>query len=147
MHRRLVQTLLAGTAVAAVLVPATQAHAAISFISYLPANNTLYARDQVVSDNGRYSLRLQVDGNMVLYDRSRACAASHTTGLGATRAVMQSDANFVVYAGNSPVWRSASTHLSGYRVKRMFVMNSGLAQVGASHSTRGPWIFDPFWSC
>ena len=65
----------------------------------------------VRSNNGRYLLAYQTDGNLVLYDDSNNTAlwASHTAGLSPGLAVMQTDGNFVVYDNRSvAVWSSGT---------------------------------------
>ena len=49
---------------------------------------------------------MQGDGNLVTYGGSGATWASNTWGSGADRLVVQSDGNLVLYAGSRPVWAS-----------------------------------------
>ncbi|MBK7863732.1 MAG: peptidoglycan DD-metalloendopeptidase family protein [Archangiaceae bacterium] len=59
------------------------------------------------SCDGRFNLLLQSDGNLVLYqDGATPLWASGTVGSGADTAVMQTDGNFVLYAGGAPVWHT-----------------------------------------
>ena len=62
----------------------------------------------VVSNSGQYTLILQSDGNLVLYEEcGTALWASNTAGIAVTSCNMQTDGNLVIYAGESgPVWAS-----------------------------------------
>jgi len=73
----------------------------------LTANQELTANQSLASCNGEYTLIMQSDGNLVLYQGSTALWASGTVGSGADEAIMQGDGNFVVYTGSgTPVWAS-----------------------------------------
>ncbi|WP_320778370.1 hypothetical protein [Streptomyces sp. CRN 30] len=67
----------------------------------------IYRNQAWTSGNGRAVLRLQEDGNFVLYKDNKAAwqgAGSYPSG---QYAVMQDDGNLVVYAeGDKPVWAS-----------------------------------------
>lgn len=92
------------------------------FSSFAPGSHVAYAQggdrlaagqqlgvDQsITSSGGRFSLIMQSDGNLVLYQVGiRPLWASNTVGSGAVRAIMQTDGNFVLYrADNRPVWAS-----------------------------------------
>jgi len=65
--------------------------------SSLIPDETLWAGQQVYSQNGSYRLAMQTDGNLVLYTPSKASWATMTDGTGADRVIMQSDGNLVVY--------------------------------------------------
>ena len=62
----------------------------------------------LVSDNGRYRLILQNDGNLVLYkNRRTALWSSRTDGLSAQYCEMQKDGNLVIYNyADKPIWAS-----------------------------------------
>jgi hypothetical protein len=66
------------------------------------------------STNGNFTLAMQGDGNLVLYDAmSRPIFATNTrSGAGAYSFVLQSDGNLVLYASNVALWNS-STRGSG----------------------------------
>src|SRR3954469_69189 len=170
MRRTLTALVTATLAIAGVIVNASQAQAATFFTQYLgdgqpnhgsyDAARRIYIMregDRINSLNGRYSLRLQSDGNMVLYDTAWepavVCGVSHTTGLGAIQGRLQfSDSNFVLYAGNSGVWASTSTHLVRQGFLRVNVGNDGRAAViGASSNASSAFANstnrDPFWRC
>jgi hypothetical protein len=53
----------------------------------------------LTSNNGRFRLTYQGDGNLVLYDGNTPVWASRTGGTSVGRAEMQSDGNFVIYDG------------------------------------------------
>lgn len=74
----------------------------------LGPNEQLGLDEVMTSLDGRFTLIMQSDGNLVLYRNGVGPLwASHTVGTGAIQAVMQSDGNLVLYtANNSPVWAS-----------------------------------------
>jgi hypothetical protein len=77
------------------------------------------------SSDGRYTLTLQRDGNLVLYRVSprEPLWDSETDGDVAMRATLQSDGNFVVYApDNRPLWDSET---DGERIARAVLQNDG----------------------
>ncbi|MDF4248958.1 hypothetical protein [Streptomyces sp. WMMB303] len=67
------------------------------------------------SGNGRAVLRMQQDGNFVLYKDGRAVwQAPHTWSRG-NCAVFQEDGNFVVYdSAGKPVWAAGTWHKGAY---------------------------------
>lgn len=69
----------------------------------------------VTSLDGRYQFTLQTDGNLVLWDHQSGHPVwqSQTQGTGATFALMQTDGNFVLYRGSTPVWLSNTSGNSG----------------------------------
>lgn len=75
--------------------------------STIGAGSEFSGGQHLTSPNGRYTLTMQSDGNMVLYQGSTALWASNTGGAG-RRAVMQSDGNLVIYSGSTPVWASGT---------------------------------------
>ncbi|HSZ38527.1 MAG TPA: carbohydrate-binding protein [Trebonia sp.] len=80
----------------------------------LTANQELTANQSLASCNGEYTLIMQGDGNLVLYQGSTALWASGTVGSGADEAIMQGDGNLVVYTGSgTPVWASDTAGDSG----------------------------------
>ncbi|MFD8012756.1 hypothetical protein [Streptomyces sp. NPDC058955] len=90
-------------------------------------------RGQSVSTN-RMSLRMQGNGNLVVFDaKGRARWSSGTAGRG-VRAVFQDDGNFVVYDGaNQPVWWSGTARHPG---ARLVLQNDGnLTIVSANGQT------------
>ena len=74
----------------------------------LSAGAQLVAGQQLVSPNGRYTLQVQGDGNLVVYapDR-RALWHARTWGNAGVRLALQGDGNLVLYASNrSALWHS-----------------------------------------
>ncbi len=81
---------------------------------------TVYARDtlnpgemlrraeHLMSNNRQYTLLMQWDGNLVLYDARKSLLwASNTQGQRVERCIMQKDGNLVLYLPNGqPVWAS-----------------------------------------
>jgi hypothetical protein len=73
----------------------------------LTANASLTANQSLASCNGDYTLIMQGDGNLVLYQGGTALWASGTVGSGADEAIMQGDGNLVLYTSSgTPVWAS-----------------------------------------
>ncbi|WP_445361450.1 hypothetical protein ACJJIL_06500 [Microbulbifer sp. EKSA005] len=102
----------------------------------LEGGETLLPGDKLVSSSGEYELRMQNDGNLVLYEIhtnskgdswTTALWATHTTGNNGAKAVMQaSDANFVVYgANNGPLWASFKTASFANKNSKLFLQNDG----------------------
>ena len=80
----------------------------------LTANVSLTANQSLASCNGDYSLIMQGDGNLVLYQGSTALWASNTVGSGADEAILQGDGNFVLYTSSgTPVWASNTAGNTG----------------------------------
>jgi hypothetical protein len=80
----------------------------------LTANQSLGSNQSLASCNGEFSLIMQGDGNLVLYQGSTALWASNTVGSGADKAIMQGDGNFVLYTSSgSAVWASNTAGNSG----------------------------------
>jgi len=88
------------------------------------------SNDQLVSADGRYTLTMQSDGNLVLYylksNPFHALWQSHTAGSGADGAVMQSDGNLVIYRRGVPLWAS-NTH--GHPNATLVMQNDGNAVI------------------
>jgi hypothetical protein len=79
---------------------------------YFPPGNSFK------SQNGRYTLIYQNDGNLVLYAGSQALWNSGTYGRSTSKAIMQTDGNLVVYdAGNRAVWSSGTWGNGGARLE------------------------------
>lgn len=81
----------------------------------LLSGQTLKQGQFLRSENGRYALRLQRDGNLVLYSAGyHVLWHSQTGGSDANRLVMQGDGNLVLYHFGSPKW-ATNTVDRGYR--------------------------------
>jgi hypothetical protein len=80
----------------------------------LTANVSLTANQSLASCNGDYTLTMQGDGNLVLYQGGTALWASGTAGSAADEAIMQGDGNFVLYTSSgTPVWASNTAGNAG----------------------------------
>jgi nucleoid-associated protein YgaU len=91
---------------------------------------SLAAGHQLTSANGKHSLKLQDDGNLVLSADGNAVWASGTNGSGAVRGEMQADGNFVLYKDSGDaVW---ATDTSGTNGASLFVDNNRNAAVVGS---------------
>jgi GH25 family lysozyme M1 (1,4-beta-N-acetylmuramidase) len=71
--------------------------------------------EQLTSCDGRYTLAMQNDGNLVLYHNGKgALWATGTNGKGGYNAIMQGDGNFVLYdVHNHPLWASGTNGHGG----------------------------------
>lgn len=76
----------------------------------LNPNGRLLPGTSISSDDGRFSLVMQGDGNLVLYrNGAGALWATGTAGKQVAFAVMQNDGNLVLYTPNgAPVWASGT---------------------------------------
>ncbi len=84
----------------------------------LPSGGSLKSGDRLTSQNGHFSLVMQVDGNLVLYFRgTTAIWYTNTRGTEGASCHMQSDGNLVVYGTQDgkrkPVWDSQTSEFSG----------------------------------
>ncbi|MCK0092637.1 LysM peptidoglycan-binding domain-containing protein [Rhodococcus sp. F64268] len=108
-------------------------------MSSLNSGQSLSVGQELKSDNGKYTLVLQQDGNLVLSEDGKAVWAAGTDGSGTVRATVQEDGNFVLYKDdNSPVWASETSGNSGVRLTvqddRNVVLYAGDKPVWASNS-------------
>ena len=105
----------------------------------LPSGNALYPNDSVVSDNGRYHLNLQGDGNLVLYDVVvspwKVLWASNTAGQAVSRCIMQTDGNFVLYGypGGKPGVLFA-TNTANHPNASLYVQDDGNTVIYQPHA-------------
>lgn len=78
--------------------------------SVLAPGEALYANESLSSCNGLYTLVMQGDSNVVLYDNSTGVALwnSQTVGKGGDVVVMQDDGNFVLYGAGGPIWHTGT---------------------------------------
>jgi nucleoid-associated protein YgaU len=80
----------------------------------LASGSSLATGQSITSDNGRYKLELQADGNLVLSGPTGVGWTSDTAGKGGAHADMQADGNFVLYAAdNGVVWRTDTADKPG----------------------------------
>ncbi|WP_447003401.1 S8 family serine peptidase [Saccharothrix isguenensis] len=84
----------------------------------LARGESLTAGKSKSSQDGRYRLTMQTDGNLVLYTAAgQPLWHTRSNGSGATHATLQTDGNFVVYtAAGVPVWHSRTDRTAGDRV-------------------------------
>lgn len=107
----------------------------------LNAGESLTLGQYLLSQDGQYKLKMQVDGNLVLYRTSDNFVmwASGTNGQGANQCVMQADGNLVIYnQGGQPLWASVTDGNAGAFLK---LENDGRFIVYKSTTN-----FTPIWS-
>ncbi|MGP4001754.1 hypothetical protein [Streptomyces sp. 8N706] len=78
--------------------------------TFVYASSTLRRNQAWTSGNGRTVLRLQSDGNLVLYKDGRAAWQAPGAWPNGYRAVMQSDGNFVLYDVNGRALWATGTY-------------------------------------
>lgn len=91
----------------------------------LNAGETLSLGEELLSANGAFKAVFQThDGNFVVYRLcdGHAMAATMSNGKGADRATLQTDGNFVVYAGTAP---KSDTATNGKGAVRMVMQSDG----------------------
>ncbi|PKA48581.1 Curculin-1 [Apostasia shenzhenica] len=103
----------AAAAAAACLLLATGGMAAAGD-NYLLAGETLHVR-QSLTKSGNYSLDMQADCNLVLYDNGVAVSSTGTTSKGINCELrMQPDGNLVIYDGSGKVvWATGTNFGAG----------------------------------
>jgi hypothetical protein len=100
----------------------------------MTAGMILHPGDIIQSQDTRFTLQFQDNGDLVLYDYTGAQLwDAGTYGSGATEVDMQSDGNLVVYAGSTPVW---ATSTAGYPGAYLLVQNDGNVVVYDSSGSR-----------
>ncbi|PSF30244.1 hypothetical protein C7H19_23990 [Aphanothece hegewaldii CCALA 016] len=75
----------------------------------LTPSGELKINEYLRSANGKYTLIMQSDGNLVLYSSNLALWCSNTTGLGGEKVVMQLDGNLVLYSSRKAIWNSQTS--------------------------------------
>ncbi len=71
----------------------------------------------LTSANGKHTLNMQDDGNLVLYDGQKAIWATNTAQSDGQKAIMQEDGNFVLYHVNGkPLWASNTSGKPGCHI-------------------------------
>jgi len=107
--------------------------------SVLYSGQALFPGESLLSPDARFTLTLQSDGNLVLYDPySRALFSTNTSGHpNVTQLVMQADGNLVLYENTSqPYW---STNTSSQPGASLFMQSDGnLVMYNTTEQ--------PFWS-
>ena len=74
----------------------------------LPSGATLLPGESLVSANGRYTLDMQGDGNLVLYGAGLVLWDSGTVHEAGAYATLQGDGNFVIYRAGTALWSSVT---------------------------------------
>ena len=88
------------------------------------AMGAVLANNQSIpSCDGRFSLVMQADGNLVLYYQGSAHWATYTHGNGGAQLVFQADGNLVIYASNHEVLWATYTH--GHPQATFAIQNDG----------------------
>jgi hypothetical protein len=87
------------------------------------------------SENGAYELRMQTDGNLVLYRQGTPVWSPNTWGNPGAYTVMQTDGNLVIYKGTTPLW-----HTNTYRsaADRLVLFDDGRLEL---HTTAGQLVW------
>jgi len=87
----------------------------------IDSGNSLKSGERITSTDGRYSLLLQVDGNLVWLQGDKAIWAAGTNGTSDAVCRMQKDGNLVVYGTRhgktGPVWASNTANRPGSSLK------------------------------
>jgi hypothetical protein len=99
----------------------------------LVQNQKLRVSEELRSTNGQYTLVMQGDGNLVLYDnQGKGLWSSDTVGSGAIECVLQDDGNLVLKNRNGrDVW---ATSTEGYKNAKLMIQNDGNLVI---HNERG----------
>lgn len=88
----------------------------------LRGGSSLRANQELLSANGRYSLVMQGDGNLVERMGTKPVFASNTYGHPGAVAIMQTDGNLVVYGGSKPLF---ATNTYGHPGALAVVLDNG----------------------
>ncbi|MGH3863494.1 LysM peptidoglycan-binding domain-containing protein [Actinokineospora sp.] len=112
----------------------------------LESGSSLAAGQQLSSADGKHTLSMQSDGNLVLSTGGTAVWSTETDGSGANRADMQADGNFVLYKeSGEAVWSTETSGNSGARLllgnDRGLTMGNGgsnLWSSGTAEATPAP---------
>ncbi|GLS17681.1 hypothetical protein GCM10007874_06960 [Labrys miyagiensis] len=104
----------------------------------LNPGQSLFTNQSLNSNDGRFTLILQTDGNLVLYRTQdhRALWATGTNGQDTHHAIMQGDGNFVLYhENNTAAWASGTNGKPG---SYLILQNDGNLVIY--------WPRDPVWA-
>ena len=90
----------------------------------LGQNEKLRVSEELKSTNGKYTLRMQDDGNLVAYDnQGKSLWSSNTVGSGAIECILQGDGNLLLKNRNGRVvW---ATHTDGYKNAKLVIQDDG----------------------
>ena len=137
------RVLTVATGLISTLIVAAPAYAK----NLLTPGQQLKTGQSLTSQNRCFTLVLQQDGNLVLYQNSRRRPlwATGTDGTAVERAIMQTDGNFVMYRHNgSPVWASNTDGKDG---SRLIVQNDGNVVIYTPIRNRPVWATNTVRSC
>lgn len=114
----------------------------IAYKSEIKTNVTLRVNDSIKSNNGKYSLVQQGDGNLVLYGLSGALWANKNMIAGSTT-TMQGDGNLVSYQGGKARWASNTAGKAGVRLVvqddgNVVIYTSAGKAVWSTNTVQGP---------
>jgi len=99
--------------------------------SVLASGETLNVDRTKNSPDGRFTLIMQADGNLVLYQGSTPLWASGTAGTPVVRCSMQGDGNLVLYSSNgTPYWASGTDGYPGSQLELESNGNMKITQNG-----------------
>jgi flagellar biosynthesis GTPase FlhF len=103
----------------------------------LNSNESMARGESRVSRNGCYRLIFQDDGNLVVYNKSKALWGAGTENKAIESLKMQSDGNLVMYGYNKkPVWASNTLGNDGARLE---IQDDGNVVIYAPSSNRPVW--------
>src|SRR4030042_3752309 len=90
----------------------------------LGQNERLKVSEELRSTNGKYTLRMQDDGNLVAYDsQGKGLWSSDTVGSGAIECIMLGEGNLLLRDKNGrSVWTS---HTDGYKNPKLVMQDDG----------------------
>jgi peptidoglycan hydrolase-like protein with peptidoglycan-binding domain len=101
------------------------AYSSPSGCGWLNAGQGLGKEQSVRSCDGRFELKFQSDGNLVIYQGGSALWGSGTNGAGGDRVIMQEDGNLVIYKSTGQaVWASGTSGSSNHHAN-LAVQNDG----------------------
>lgn len=84
----------------------------------LRVGERLYGGEYLLSDDGRFVLTMQEDGNLVIYHKDRHYWNSKTQGNPGAFAQLQGDGNFVIYSSsNKPLWHTNTRDITTIRIQ------------------------------
>jgi hypothetical protein len=91
--------------------PKTGCHPALGTVNTLCVGETLEINRSLYSENGKYQVKMQSDGNLVIYSGATAIWQSGTSGLGYARLRLESTnvLSVYLYDQNKVAWKTAAS--------------------------------------
>jgi hypothetical protein len=84
------------------------------YVNRWAKSSTIFPGQKLQTANRKYTLRLQSDGNLVLYSNNKPIWASWTMDKDVSHLAMQSDGNLVLYSqAGKPVWHTGTNNNNG----------------------------------